>query len=116
HIDMYDPKPKLKELNGQRPPAELIKNVRFAFIKKESVTLLGSPRTFTRHGQCGMDFSDQLPHLATCADDICMIRSIHTDQFNHHPAQLLLSSGRPIFGFPSVGSWLTYGLGSVSQD
>ncbi|MEX2286187.1 MAG: DUF1501 domain-containing protein [Planctomycetaceae bacterium] len=115
-IDMYDPKPKLKELNGQRPPAELIKNIRFAFIKKDTVTLLGSPRTFTKHGQCGMDFSEQLPNLATCADDICMIRSMHTDQFNHHPAQLLLSSGRPIFGFPSVGSWLTYGLGSVSQD
>jgi len=115
-IDLFDPKPRLQELHGQAPPAEMLKNVRFAFIKKESATLLGSPRRFTRHGECGMEFSDRLPHLATCADDICMVRSMHTDQFNHHPAQLLLSTGRPVYGFPSVGSWLTYGLGSVSQN
>ncbi len=115
-IDLFDPKPKLRELHGQAPPADLLKNVRFAFIKKESATLLGSPRTFTKHGECGMEFSDRLPNLATCADDICMVRSMHTDQFNHHPAQLLLATGRPVYGFPSIGSWLTYGLGSVSRN
>ena len=115
-LDMYDPKPKLVELNGKKPPADLIKNVRFAFIKKDAATLMGSKRTFTKHGECGMEFSEQLPNIASCADDICMVRSMHTDQFNHHPAQLLMQSGRAVYGFPSMGSWLTYGLGSESEN
>src|SRR5471032_581772 len=89
-IDLYDPKPKLNELNGQPLPESMTKNVRFAFIKKESAVLMGSPRKFAKHGQCGMDFSDLLPHMAGCADDWLMIRSMHTDQFNHHPGQLVL--------------------------
>ncbi|MGE3316323.1 MAG: DUF1501 domain-containing protein [Planctomycetaceae bacterium] len=115
-IDLFDPKPKLKELNGQAPPADMLKNVRFAFIKKETATLLGSPRRFTPSGECGMELSDRVPHLQTVADDICLVRSMHTDQFNHHPAQLLLCTGRPVYGSPSVGSWLTYGLGSPSKN
>lgn len=115
-IDLYDPKPKLNELNGQPLPESMTKNVRFAFIKKESAVLLGSKRVFAKHGECGMEFSDLLPNIATCADDILMVRSMHTDQFNHHPAQLSLLAGRPFFGLPSMGSWLTYGLGSESQD
>ncbi len=90
--------------------------VRFAFIKKESAVLLGSKRTFQKHGKCGMEFSDLMPNIAGCADDILMVRSMHTDQFNHHPAQLTLLAGRPFFGLPTMGSWLTYGLGSESQD
>ena len=66
----------------------MTKNVRFAFIQKETARLLGSPRKFTKHGQCGMELSDFLPHLATCADDIALIRSMHTEAFNHHPGQL----------------------------
>ncbi len=116
HLDLFDPKPKLNELDGQPLPQETLKQVRFAFINKESATLLGSPRTWSKHGECGMDFSDFVPHLATCADDLLMIRSLHSEQFNHHPGQLLLSCGRPTFGLPTIGSWLTYGLGSVSQD
>jgi hypothetical protein len=77
---------------------------------------MGSPRTFTKHGQCGMEFSDLLPHLATCADDIAMIRSLHTDTFNHHPGQLMMNSGVPRFGRPSMGAWLNYGLGSESSN
>jgi hypothetical protein len=115
-IDLFDPKPKLNALDGQPLPESLTKNVRFAFIKKESAVLLGSRRTFTRHGQSGMEFSDLVPHLATCADDLLMVRSMHTDQFNHHPAQLVLHCGRPFFGLPTAGSWLTYGLGSESQN
>jgi hypothetical protein len=115
-LDLYDPKPKLNELNGQPLPESLTKNVRFAFIKKESAVLMGSPRTFARHGQCGMEFSDLLPHLASCADDLVQVRSMHTDQFNHHPAQLVLSCGRSTFGLPSMGAWLTYGLGSASRN
>jgi hypothetical protein len=115
-IDLFDPKPKLNELDGQKLPDSLIKNVRFAFIQKETARLMGCPRTFKRYGQCGMDFSDFLPHLATCADDIALVRSMHTDSFNHHPGQLAMNTGVPTFGRPSMGSWLTYGLGSESKD
>ena len=115
-LDLYDPKPKLNELNGQPLPESLTKNVRFAFIKKESAVLMGSPRKFARHGQSGMEFSDLLPHLATCSDDLVQVRSMHTDQFNHHPAQLVLACGRSTFGLPTMGSWLTYGLGSESRN
>jgi hypothetical protein len=115
-LDLYDPKPKLNELNGQPLPESMTKNVRFAFIKKESAVLLGSPRKFSQHGESGMVFSDLLPNIATCADDMLLVRSMHTDQFNHHPAQLSLLAGRPFFGLPSMGSWMTYGLGSESQD
>jgi hypothetical protein len=115
-IDLFDPKPKLNELNGQPLPESMTKNVRFAFIKKESAVLMGSPRKFAKHGQGGMELSDLLPHLATCADDLLLVRSMHTDQFNHHPAQLVLTCGRSTFGLPSMGAWLNYGLGSESRD
>jgi hypothetical protein len=115
-LDLYDPKPKLNELNGQPLPESLTKNVRFAFIKKETAVLMGSPRKFEQHGKSGMVFSDLLPNLATCADDLLMVRSMHTDQFNHHPAQLVLTCGRSTFGLPSAGAWLNYGLGSESRD
>lgn len=115
-MDLFDPKPKLKELNGQKLPDSLTKTVRFAFIQKEGARILGSNRIFKKHGQSGLEFSDYLPHLATCADDICMIRSMHTDQFNHHPGQLLMNCGSPFFGRPSMGSWLAYGLGSESKN
>src|SRR5262245_44285606 len=115
-INLFDPKPKLNELNGQPLPESMTKTVRFAFIQKETARLMGCPRTFTKHGQCGMDLSDFLPHLATCADDICLIRSMHTEAFNHHPGQLLLNTGSQMFGRPSLGSWLNYGLGSQSKN
>ena len=116
HLDLYSPKPKLNELDGQPLPKEMLEKVRFAFIKKDSAVLLGSPRRWSKHGECGMDFSDYLPHLATCADDILMVRSMHSEQFNHHPGQLLLSCGRATFGLPTIGSWLTYGLGTASEN
>ncbi len=116
HLDLFDPKPRLKELDGKPLPGELLEKVRFAFIQKEAAVLLGSGRRWSKHGQCGMDFSDTLPMLATCADDILMIRSMHSEQFNHHPGQLLLSCGRANFGLPTMGSWLNYGLGSESQN
>jgi hypothetical protein len=115
-LDLWDPKPKLNELNGQPLPESMTKNVRFAFIKKEGARLLGSPRRFSRQGQCGVELSDFLPHLGKCADDIAWIRSLHTDAFNHHPGQLLMCTGRATFGLPSVGSWLNYGLGSPSKS
>ena len=115
-IDLFDPKPKLNELDGQPLPDSLLEKVRFAFIKKETARLMGSRRVFSKHGQNGMEFSDLLPHMARCADDILMVRSMHTDQFNHHPAQLLLHCGRSTFGLPTLGAWLNYGLGSESRN
>ncbi len=115
-IDLFDPKPKLNELNGQPLPESMTKNVRFAFIKKETARLMGSPRKFAKYGQCGMEFSDLLPNVATCADDLLMVRSMHTDQFNHHPAQLVMHCGRATFGLPTMGAWLNYGLGSESRN
>ncbi|HVC92714.1 MAG TPA: DUF1501 domain-containing protein [Pirellulales bacterium] len=115
-IDLFDPKPKLNELHGRPLPESMTKNVRFAFIQKETAVLMGSPRKFARYGRCGMELSDLLPCLATCADDIALVRSMHTDAFNHHPGQLMLNTGMPTFGRPSVGSWLNYGLGSESSD
>lgn len=115
-MDLFDPKPKLLELDGQKLPDSMTKNVRFAFLQKDTATILASHRKFTRHGASGMEFSDLLPHLATCADDICMIRSMHTEQFNHHPGQIMMNCGSAIMGRPSIGSWLTYGLGSESEN
>lgn len=115
-IDMYDPKPELNRLHGRPLPQELVEKVRFAFIQKETATLIGSPRKFSPSGQCGMMLSDLLPHLSTRADDIALIRSMHTDQFNHHPAQLLMNTGVGRFGRPTIGAWLTYGLGSESSN
>jgi hypothetical protein len=115
-MDLFDPKPKLNELDGQKLPESLTKEVRFAFIQKESAVLMGSPRKFKNHGQCGTELSDLLPHLSTCVDDIALIRSMHTDQFNHHPGQLMMNCGVPLFGRPSMGAWVNYGLGSESKD
>jgi hypothetical protein len=115
-LDLFDPKPKLNELHGQKLPESMTKNVRFAFIQKEGARLMGSPRTFKPQGQCGMELSDFLPHLSTCVDDIAFIRSMHTDSFNHHPGQLAMNCGVPTFGRPSMGSWINYGLGSQSKS
>jgi hypothetical protein len=115
-VDLFDPKPKLNELHGQKLPESMTNKVRFAFIQKESATLMGSPRRFKRFGQSGMEFSDLFPQIATCADDIAMIRSMWTESFNHHPGQLLMNTGAPRFGRPTIGSWLIYGLGSESRD
>lgn len=115
-MDLFDPKPELNRLDGQPLPESMLSNVRFAFLQKESARLMGTPRTFTRYGECGMELSDLLPHLGSCADDLCLIRSMHTDQFNHLPGQLLMNCGSAIAGRPSLGSWLAYGLGSESQN
>jgi hypothetical protein len=115
-MDLFDPKPDLSRLHGQKLPDSFTKNVRFAFLQKETATVLGCNRKFRRHGECGMEFSDLLPNIASCADDIAMIRSMHTEAFNHHPAQLMMNSGVPRFGRPSMGSWVNYGLGSESQN
>ena len=115
-MDLFDPKPKLNELDGEPMPESILKEIKFAFIQKESARLMGSPRTFRRYGECGMELSDLLPHLSTCVDDIALVRSMHGEQFNHLPGQLMMLSGSALQGWPTLGSWLNYGLGSESQN
>jgi hypothetical protein len=116
-LDLFDPKPKLIEMDGQKLPDSMLEKVRFAFIKKETVRLMGAKkRTWKKYGQAGMDLSDLLPHIGSCADDIAFIRSMHTTQFNHHPGQLMMNCGSPLFGRPTLGAWLAYGLGNESRD
>lgn len=115
-LDLFDPKPKLNELDGQKLPESMTKNVRFAFLQKDSAVIMGSKRKFKKYGQCGMEFSDLLPHIGGVADELLLVRSLHSEQFNHHPGQLMMQCGRGVFGLPTMGSWLTYGLGSESQN
>lgn len=114
-LDLFDPKPELKRLDGQLVSQELIKNERFAFIKGVP-KVLGSPFEFAPHGESGQVLSELLPHLATVADDIAIVRSMKTEQFNHAPAQIFLNTGHPLIGRPSMGSWLSYGLGTENRD
>src|SRR5829696_4555417 len=115
-LDLFDNKPALQKYDGQEIPAEFIpKGERFAFIKG-TPRLLGSPFTFRKHGQSGAELSELLPELATIADEIAIVRSVHTTQFNHAPGQIFMNTGSQVFGRPSIGSWLTYGLGSESRD
>jgi len=116
HLDLFDPKPKLNEMAGQSLPKSVLDKARFAFIKPATATLMGTKRTFKKYGQSGMEFSDLVPHLGSVADDLLMVRSMHSDEFNHHPGQLLMQCGVSRFGMPTMGSWLTYGLGSESRN
>ncbi len=112
-IDLFDPKPKLRELDRKPCPESLFKNERFAFIKGVP-KLLGSPYDFARHGHA--EVSRLLPHTAKIADDLTIIRSMTTTQFNHAPAQIFMNSGHHLIGRPSMGSWMSYGLGSENRD
>jgi hypothetical protein len=114
-IDLFDPKPGLQKWSGQPLPAEMTKNLRLAFTKPNAA-VLASPRTFQPHGNSGIEFSDYIPNIASCADDLCLVRSMHTDAFNHHPGQLLLFGGSIQVGRPTMGAWTLYGLGSESQN
>jgi hypothetical protein len=110
-LDLFEPKPKLNELSGQKVPESFTMGKRFAFIKGDA-KLLGTGRKFAKAGQCGMDVSELLPHHREVADELCWIRSMKTDVFNHGPAKCFVNTGSPQFGRPSMGAWLTYGLGS----
>ena len=114
-LDMFDPKPGLAKWAGQSLPESRTKGLKLAFIKPNA-KIMPSARTFRQYGQSGMEFSDWVPRLGECADEICMIRTMHTEAFNHDPGALLLSTGVTQFGRPSVGSWVAYGLGSESRD
>lgn len=115
HLDLYEEKPELVKRHNEPCPPSLTKNRDFAFLGKTS-TLAGSPWRFSRHGQCGHTFSQLLPRLSTVADELAVIHSLHSEEINHAPAQMFLHSGFGRGGRPSLGAWLTYGLGSASQD
>jgi hypothetical protein len=118
-LELFDYKPKLQELNGLPIPDSYLKGKRFAFMDsftKQVPKLLGSRRKFARHGQCGMYVSELLPHLATVVDDLALVPAVATEVFNHAPAKIFMNTGTAQFGRPSMGTWVTYGLGSESQD
>ncbi|MGV3772208.1 MAG: DUF1501 domain-containing protein [Verrucomicrobiales bacterium] len=115
HLELFDYKPDLKKWDGQLPPEDLLKGYRAAFINPSS-KLLGPKFNFSKHGQSGAEISELLPHLTGVADDIAIVKSMVTDAFNHAPGQIFMNTGSQQFGRPSLGSWVTYGLGSEAQD
>jgi len=112
HIDLFDPKPELNKRNGQPFPGD----IKYDNAAQASATMLGTPWKFQKHGQCGTELSELLPHLAKIVDDICLIRSTRTGVNNHGQSIRAMNTGRTIGGQPGLGSWLTYGLGTESQD
>ncbi|HZJ16033.1 MAG TPA: DUF1501 domain-containing protein, partial [Chthoniobacteraceae bacterium] len=114
-LELFEEKPKLRELTGQPPPPSLLKGKRFAFLKGNE-TLLGSQRQFATAGQCGMTISELFPHHRKIVDDVCWLRGMVTDVFNHAPAKLFMNTGFQAPGRPAMGAWATYGIGSESRD
>ncbi|MEZ6128710.1 MAG: DUF1501 domain-containing protein [Planctomycetaceae bacterium] len=115
HLELFDYKPKLAELHGQAPPESFVKDRRFAFLTGEE-KLLGPQRRFGRYGDSDVQLSDLLPHHRSIADDVCWLKGMTTDVFNHGPAKIFMQTGSPQPGRPSIGSWVTYGIGSESQN
>ena len=115
HLELFDYKPQLAKFDGTLPPPELLKGYRSAFINPNS-KLLGPKFKFAKYGQSGAELSELLPHLANIVDDVTIVKSMVTDAFNHAPGQLLMNTGTQQFGRPSMGAWVTYGLGSESRD
>jgi uncharacterized protein (DUF1501 family) len=114
-LELFDHKPKLAAIEGKPIPPEVIGGQRYAFIRPDAA-VLGPRFRFARHGQSGAELSEMLPHLATVVDEIAIVKSCRTDQFNHAPAQIFMNCGFAQPGRPSMGSWVTYGLGSESDD
>ena len=114
HLETFDPKPLLNKLEGQTRPKEF-GEAKYQFVQRDA-KLLGTRRTFKKHGQSGIEVSDLFPHTALCVDDLAVIRSCHGDMVVHSAAQYELFTGRIVPGFPSMGSWVLYGLGSESRS
>jgi hypothetical protein len=114
-LELFDYKPMLEKYNGKDTPQSFLEGKQFAFISG-TPKLLGPQFPFKQHGECGAWVSDRMPHLAKHVDDICFIKSMKTNQFNHAPAQVLAHTGSPLSGKPSIGSWVTYGLGTMNQN
>ncbi|HAA67734.1 MAG: sulfatase [Planctomycetaceae bacterium] len=115
HLDLFDYKRQLQQLNGQLCPPSLLEGARFAFLRGHP-RLLGTRYRFHRHGESGLEMSELLPHLSAVADEIAVIKTMRTEHFNHAPAQLFLHTGFGRFGRPTMGSWVNYGLGSENRD
>ena len=115
HLELFDYKPQLAKFDGTLPPEELVKDYRAAFINPSS-KLFGPKFKFSRYGESGAELSELLPHLAHVVDDVSLVKSMVTDAFNHAPAQLVMNTGMQQFGRPSMGAWVTYGLGSEARD
>ncbi|MFN7933948.1 MAG: DUF1501 domain-containing protein [Bryobacteraceae bacterium] len=113
--ELFDEKPALTRYHGKPLSSEITKNLKLAFIKP-TASVMASRFRFRPHGQCGMHLSELLPHTGALADDLCLVRSMHTDAVNHHPGQLALFTGHTQFGRPTMGAWVLYGLGSESQS
>jgi uncharacterized protein (DUF1501 family) len=114
-LELFDAKPELTRLEGRPIPPEVIGGQRYAFIRSDAMAL-GPRFRFARHGQSGATLSEMLPNLARVVDDICIVKSMRTDQFNHGPAQIFLNTGFNQPGRPSIGSWVAYGLGAVTDN
>ncbi|MCA9144620.1 MAG: DUF1501 domain-containing protein [Planctomycetaceae bacterium] len=114
-LDLFNDKPMLREHHGQLPPQSYLEGKRFAFLKGTE-TLLASPQKFGRYGECGQELSDLLPHHREIVDEVCWLHGMKTDVFNHGPAKIFVNTGSPQPGRPSMGSWVTYGLGSEASD
>jgi len=114
-LELFDWKPKLIELNGKQVPPSYVETKRFAFIGKDA-KLLGTRRKFEKHGRSGAEVSELLPKVAAISDEICILKGMRTDVFNHGPAKLFVNTGSSRFGLPSMGAWVTYGIGSPSRD
>ena len=114
-LDLFDYKPELKKLEGKPLPKSIVGEQRFAFIEPDA-GVLGPQFSFSTYGQSRAELSEMLPHLSQMVDEISIIKSVHTDQFNHAPAQIFLNTGSPLSGRPAMGAWATYGLGSESSD
>jgi hypothetical protein len=114
-LELFDNKPQLAKFSGTLPPADLLKDYKTAFINPNS-KLLGSRFKFQRFGQSGAELSELLPNLGRIVDDVAIVKTMHTDAFNHAPAQLLMNTGAMQFGRPSMGAWVPYGLGSEAHD
>jgi len=115
HLEMFDFKPQLAKFDGTLPPPELLKGYRAAFINPNS-KLLGPKFKFAKYGQSGAEVSELLPHFSKIVDEVAIVKSMTTDAFNHAPGQILMNSGSMLFGRPSMGAWVTYGLGSESKN
>jgi hypothetical protein len=115
HLELFDYKPALAKFDGQTCPAQYLEGKRFAFIQGIP-KLLGPRFPFAQYGRSGAWLSDQLPHFSKVVDDVCFIKSMHTDQFNHAPAQLAMHTGYATLGYPSMGAWAAYGLGSENDN
>jgi hypothetical protein len=114
-LELFDHKPALRKYDGKPAPASMVDSQQLAFIKPDAA-LMATPFKFEKKGESGAEISEVLPHLAEVVDDIAIVRSMTTDAFNHAPGQIFLNTGSQMFGRPSMGSWITYGLGSETEN